>query len=85
MQLGLKRESRPPEGSSAWPSFDWRDVGGGGQAQRFLNLVVLPHVRQDIRQNKRLHFALYQALRKAAFKADAFYKVGPRRPARRTR
>ncbi len=45
------------------------------QAQRFLSLVLLPHVRQDIRQNKRLHFALYQALRKAAFKPDAFYKV----------
>eukprot|EP00884_Botryococcus_braunii_P012914 jgi/Botrbrau1/21623/Bobra.43_1s0025.2 len=43
-------------------------------AQRFLTLVLLPHVRQDIRQNKRLHFALYEAMKKAAFKADAFYK-----------
>lgn len=47
------------------------------QAQRFLALVLLPHVRQDIRDNRRLHFALYQALKKAAYKPDAFYKVCP--------
>ena len=44
-------------------------------AQRFMALVLLPHVRQDIRENQRLHFALFQALKKAAYKPDAFYKV----------
>jgi essential nuclear protein 1 len=38
-------------------------------------LVLLPHVRQDIRENKRLHHALFQAMKKAAYKPDAFYKV----------
>ncbi len=46
------------------------------QAQRFLALVLLPHVRRDIEENKRCHFALYQALKKAAYKPDAFFKVG---------
>ena len=45
------------------------------QAQRFLALVLLPHVRQNVQENKRLHFALFQAMKKAAFKPDAFYKV----------
>ena len=44
-------------------------------AQRFMALVLLPHVRQDIRDNRRLHHALFQALKKAAYKPDAFYKV----------
>ena len=44
-------------------------------AQRFLALVLLPHVRQDIRENRRLHFALFQAMKKAAYKPDAFYKA----------
>ncbi|KAK9863174.1 hypothetical protein WJX84_011381 [Apatococcus fuscideae] len=43
-------------------------------AQRFLALVLLPHVRQNVQDNKRLHFALFQAMKKAAFKPDAFYK-----------
>ena len=37
--------------------------------------VLLPHVRQDIRANRRLHFALFQALKKATYKPDAFYKA----------
>lgn len=44
-------------------------------AQRFLALVLLPHVRNDIEDNKRLHFALFQALKKATYKPDAFFKV----------
>ena len=44
-------------------------------AQRFLALVLLPHVRQDIREHRRLHFALFQAMKKAAYKPDAFYKA----------
>ncbi|EFJ50348.1 bystin-like protein [Volvox carteri f. nagariensis] len=43
-------------------------------AQRFLALVLLPRVRAEIRQHKRLHFALFQALRKATYKPGAFYK-----------
>ncbi|GAB4821947.1 hypothetical protein N2152v2_008993 [Parachlorella kessleri] len=43
-------------------------------AQRFLALVLLPAVRNDIRENQRLHFALFQALKKATYKAGAFYK-----------
>lgn len=43
-------------------------------AQRFLALVLLPRIRWDIRENKRLHFALFQAMRKAAYKPGAFYK-----------
>lgn len=37
--------------------------------------MLLPHVRRDIRDNKRLHFALFQSLKKACYKPDAFYKV----------
>eukprot|EP00879_Flechtneria_rotunda_P004242 GHRR01004490.1.p1 GENE.GHRR01004490.1~~GHRR01004490.1.p1 ORF type:complete len:506 (+),score=188.53 GHRR01004490.1:176-1693(+) len=43
-------------------------------AQRFLALVLLPRVRRDIAEHKRLHFALFQALKKATYKAGAFYK-----------
>ncbi|KAL4458621.1 hypothetical protein ABPG75_013486 [Micractinium tetrahymenae] len=43
-------------------------------SQRFLVLVLLPHVRADIRKNRRLHFALFQSLKKATYKAGAFYK-----------
>lgn len=43
-------------------------------AQRFLSLVLLPAVRFDIKEHKRLHFALFQALKKATYKAGAFYK-----------
>jgi essential nuclear protein 1 len=44
------------------------------QVQRFLNLILLNKVRDDIRQHKRLHFALFQAVKKAVFKPGAFYK-----------
>lgn len=43
-------------------------------AQRFFQLVLLPRVRQDIRQHKRLHFALFQSLKKALYKPSAFYR-----------
>ena len=49
-------------------------------AQRFLALVLLPHFRTDIQTNRRLHHALFQALRKATYKPDAFFKVGAPRP-----
>jgi essential nuclear protein 1 len=44
------------------------------QVQRFVNLILLNKVRDDIRENKRLHFALFQAVKKAVFKPGAFYK-----------
>lgn len=43
-------------------------------AQRFYNLVLLPRIRDDISEYKRLNFHLYQALRKALFKPGAFMK-----------
>ncbi|ONK80746.1 uncharacterized protein A4U43_C01F21250 [Asparagus officinalis] len=43
-------------------------------AQRFYNLVLLPRIREDIRKNKRLHFALYQSMKKSLYKPAAFFK-----------
>lgn len=42
------------------------------QVQRFYNYVLLPRVREDIRKHKKLHFALYQAVKKALYKPSAF-------------
>ncbi|KAK3014474.1 hypothetical protein RJ639_008203 [Escallonia herrerae] len=47
---------------------------GVRKAERFYKLVLLPRVREDIRKNKRLHFALYQALKKSVYKPAAFNK-----------
>ena len=55
--------------------FDLTTCLGCVQAQRFLALVLLPKVRQDIEDNKRCHFALFQAMKKATYKPDAFFKV----------
>uniref|UniRef100_A0A023GKF5 Putative cell adhesion complex protein bystin n=2 Tax=Amblyomma triste TaxID=251400 RepID=A0A023GKF5_AMBTT len=43
-------------------------------AQRFYNLVLLPRIRDDIAEYKKLNYHLYQALRKALFKPGAFFK-----------
>eukprot|EP00300_Choanocystis_sp_HF-7_P040458 c6942_g1_i1.p1 GENE.c6942_g1_i1~~c6942_g1_i1.p1 ORF type:complete len:440 (+),score=125.96 c6942_g1_i1:122-1321(+) len=43
-------------------------------AQRFYNLVLLPRVRNEIDEKKKLHWSIYQALRKACYKPAAFYK-----------
>lgn len=43
-------------------------------AQRYYNLVLLPRIRDDICEYKRLNYHLYQALRKALFKPGAFMK-----------
>eukprot|EP00216_Chloropicon_sp_CCMP2111_P003102 CAMPEP_0198239396 /NCGR_PEP_ID=MMETSP1446-20131203/4811_1 /TAXON_ID=1461542 ORGANISM="Unidentified sp, Strain CCMP2111" /NCGR_SAMPLE_ID=MMETSP1446 /ASSEMBLY_ACC=CAM_ASM_001112 /LENGTH=451 /DNA_ID=CAMNT_0043921977 /DNA_START=3 /DNA_END=1358 /DNA_ORIENTATION=+ len=43
-------------------------------AQRFFSLVLLPRVREEIRSQKKLHFALFQALKKATYKPGAFFK-----------
>ncbi|KAL6554327.1 hypothetical protein OROMI_020000 [Orobanche minor] len=44
------------------------------KVERFYKFVLLPRVREDIRKNKRLHFALYQSLKKALYKPAAFNK-----------
>lgn len=44
------------------------------RAQRFYNLVLLPRVRDDITEYKRLNFHLYMALKKSLFKPAAFFK-----------
>lgn len=43
-------------------------------AQRFFNLVLLPRIRDDLDEFKRLNFHLYQALRKSLFKPGGFMK-----------
>lgn len=43
-------------------------------AQRFYNLVLLPRVRDDLAEYKRLNYHMYQALRKALFKPGGFMK-----------
>lgn len=43
-------------------------------AQRFYNLVLLPRIRDDIDEYKKLNFHLYQALKKSLFKPGAFMK-----------
>ncbi|KAF5178780.1 Bystin [Thalictrum thalictroides] len=44
------------------------------KVQRFYTLVLLPRIREDIRKNKRLHFSLFQALKKSLYKPKAFNK-----------
>lgn len=44
------------------------------KAQYFFNLVLLPRIRDDISEFKRLNFHLYMALKKALFKPAAFFK-----------
>jgi len=41
---------------------------------RFYNLVLLPRVRDDISEFKRLNFHLYMAVKKAIYKPGAFFK-----------
>lgn len=43
-------------------------------AQRFFNMVLLEKCREDIRNNDKLNYHLYLALKKALFKPSAFYK-----------
>jgi Bystin len=44
------------------------------RVQIFYQNVLLPRVRDDIRKNRRLHFALYQSLKKSLYKPAAFNK-----------
>ncbi|KAL8450049.1 hypothetical protein Emag_003423 [Eimeria magna] len=43
-------------------------------AQRFLCTILLPAVRDDIAENKKLNYHLYMALKKGLFKPGAFFK-----------
>ncbi|XP_071440505.1 bystin [Hetaerina americana] len=43
-------------------------------AQRFYNLVLLPRIRDDIAEYKKVNFHLFQAMRKALYKPGAFMK-----------
>lgn len=43
-------------------------------SKRFYNLVLLPRVRDDIDEFKKLHFHMYQCLFKAMYKPAAFFK-----------
>jgi essential nuclear protein 1 len=43
-------------------------------AQRFMNLVLLEKCRDDIRNNRKLNYHYYLAIRKALYKPSAFYK-----------
>ncbi|KAF3162891.1 snoRNA-binding rRNA-processing protein [Orbilia oligospora] len=44
------------------------------QTQRFLNLILLDRVRDDIYEHKKLNVHLYKALKKALYKPAAFNK-----------
>ncbi len=44
------------------------------KAQRFFNLVLLPRIRDDISEYKRLNFHLYMSLKKSLYKPAAFFK-----------
>ena len=43
-------------------------------AQRFFNLVLLPRVRQDIADNRRLHFALFMAAQEGDLQARGIFQ-----------
>lgn len=42
--------------------------------QRFLDLVILPKVKEDIYENKKLNVHLFNALKKSLYKPGAFFK-----------
>ncbi|PVV04167.1 hypothetical protein BB560_001339 [Smittium megazygosporum] len=44
------------------------------QSQKFLSLILLDRVREDIRSNKKLNYHLYMALKKALYRPAAFFK-----------
>ena len=43
-------------------------------AQRFFNIILLPRLRDDIQEYKKLNFHMYNALKRALYKPAAFYK-----------
>lgn len=44
------------------------------QAQHFLTVIILERVRDDIRENKKLNYHLYMALKKALYKPSSWFK-----------
>lgn len=42
--------------------------------QRFLNLILLDRIREDVAENKKLSYHLYLALKKGLYKPSAFFK-----------
>jgi essential nuclear protein 1 len=44
------------------------------KSQRFFKIVLLPKIRNCIRETSRLHFMLFQSLKKALYKPSAFYR-----------
>lgn len=47
---------------------------GDRLAQIFLQNVLLPAVRRDIKETKKLNYHLFAALKRAVYKPAAFYK-----------
>lgn len=45
-----------------------------GLTQRYYAAILLPHVRQDLAQHKKLNYHLYLALKKSLYKPAAFFK-----------
>lgn len=43
-------------------------------AQRFYNIILLPRLRDDISEYKKLNFHMYNALKRALYKPGAFYR-----------
>lgn len=43
-------------------------------AQRFYNIILLPRLRDEISEYKKLNFHMYNALKRALYKPAAFYK-----------
>jgi essential nuclear protein 1 len=44
------------------------------QAQRFMNDILLEKIREDIAENKKLNYHLYNAIKKSLYKPGAFFK-----------
>lgn len=49
-------------------------TGTPAQCQKFYNLILLPRIRDEIDEFKKLHFHMYQCLFQAMFKPAAFFK-----------
>lgn len=43
-------------------------------AQRFYNIILLPRLRDEIAEYKKLNFHMYNALKRALYKPNAFFK-----------
>lgn len=43
-------------------------------AQKFYNIILLPRLRDDISEYKKLNFHMYEALKRSLYKPAAFYK-----------